>query len=330
MYKNILIVGTGSWGTALAQVLADNGNSVKMYGIDNHEVNDININHRNSRYFPNSLPKSIKAYNDFSEISDIEFDVVILAVPTNAMADTLITLKASILHSNTLFINVAKGYTNSELLMSEVFREIFPGNNYYSLLGPSHAEEVIDRKLTCVNLIPEKKQYISSLINLFTNDYFKVHYISDIKAAEFYSSIKNVYALVSGILNGLGYGHNARAALLTYSLNEMNLLSKAFNYDNETLFGLCGVGDLAVTCYSDDSRNFTAGTKIGQLNSFEEFEKDNIKTVEGVRACKFIYNKMDDAGLNLNIIKCAYNIIYNHKYPSEEISKMFDSFNHMI
>lgn len=330
MYKDILIIGTGSWGTGLAQVLTDNGNNVKMYGVDKSEILDINKNHKNSKYFPNILSDCITAYDKLEDLANICFDIIILAVPTNEMSSVLKSIKNLIDYKSSLFINVAKGYTNDELSMYEVFHEVFPDKNYYSLLGPSHAEEVINRKLTCVNLISIKKQYISSLIDLFTTDYFKVHYITDIRAAEFYSSIKNVYALMSGILNGLGYGHNARAALLTYSLHEMNLLSKVFEYDNETLFGLCGIGDLVVTCYSNDSRNFTAGTKIGQLNSFEEFNKDNIKTVEGIRACKFVYHKMDKAGLDLTIIKCAYNIIYNKKPPMQEILKMFESFNNKI
>ena len=343
MFKNILILGTGAWGTGIAQILTDNGNKVYMYGNDISEVDDIQKNHENSKYFKNIIKEKHYLSENIKTSNDLEFlvkdwfnyklDLVIIAVPTNAVRSVLTSLK-NILEDNntntTIFINLAKGYSDTCESMQQVFRSIFKEDNYYyySLLGPSHAEEVIQRKLTCVNLVAERNCYIASLKQLFTNDYFKVHTDKNLSlnTAEFSSSMKNVYALMSGILSGLGYGQNARAALLTYSYYEMNLLT---NFD-KSLKGLCGLGDLVVTCYSKDSRNFTAGEAIGKLNSFDEFEKTNTKTVEGIRAINFTYNIMDKRGFDLIIIKTAYNIVNNKVSPKEAIIKMFEQFNNNL
>ena len=301
--QNVLVIGTGAWGTAIAQVLADNGKNVILYGIDCKEVKDINENHKNSKYFPDVvLSDKIEATTTFFCCFHTRPlpDMIILAIPTQAMQDTVRELfkdyNRDFLPMNSqkqvVFVNLAKGYSNEDVPMLDTFIQnsyyTTTGNRckYYSLLGPSHAEEVIKRRLTCVNLIgfPDNA-YSSSVVEAFNNDYFKVEVEGNISIAEFCSSIKNVYALASGILDGLGYGQNARAALITFALHEMRrFIKEVFKKDSdEDLFNLYGIGDLIVTCYSTDSRNFTAGREIGKLNSFVEFEKSNTRTVEGIR-----------------------------------------------
>lgn len=342
--NNILILGTGAWGTGIAQVLSDNGKSVCMYGNCKAEVDDINNNHTNSKYFKEChLSDNIIAFNSMeAALKHLRqrLDLVIIAVPTSAVKSVLTELSQTWPRlrgetNQTLFVNLAKGYDDSNLSMHAIFREVFPQadkNLYYSLLGPSHAEEVIVRKLTCVNLIYEVKTHIHSLLSILHNDYFKVHLGYDLSKAEFCSSIKNVYALASGILAGLGYGQNARAALLTYSLFEIRQILTELYQDKNTdiLYELCGIGDLVVTCYSNDSRNYTAGHKIGELNSFAEFIKDNKITVEGIRATKFIYNIMDSLGLDLIIISTMYDIITCNVNPKTAIENMFNLVNNKI
>lgn len=324
--RNILILGSGSWGTALGQVLSDNGHHVLLYGNIKEQIDDINKNHRNSTYFKDiSINKDIEAVDDL----DAAFkyypypDVVIFAVPTDVLSDVARSI-APYIKSRTVLLNVAKGYTDDGKSMSEVIKQYFPKLPVLSLLGPSHAEEVIIRKLTFVNIADPDDIYGYFLANLFNNFYFKTSVINDIKGAELGTSFKNAVALMSGIYEGLGFGDNARAALYTDGLNEMLLLSKILEGNQDTILGYTGAGDLAVTCYSKNSRNFTAGLKIGQLNSYTEFAKTNNKTVEGIRTVKFFYNKAQELKIHLPIISCLYNIIYKNVEPLYAVDNLIN------
>lgn len=319
----IRILGTGSWGSALAQVVADNGHDVMMWGIDAPEVNDIENNHHNSKYFEVEMNHDVHATQDISCVKDA--DVILIAVPVMAL-ESVVEQIAPLLDHPVTFINVAKGFhpvTHERL--SVVMERIIPSSMrkaIVSLIGPSHAEEVILRMLTSVNAVSDNEQQAQMIQELFSNSYFRVYRNTDVIGAEIGVALKNVMAIASGILEGVGQGDNARAALMTRGLAEMTRYGVAHGGKAETYLGLDGVGDLIVTCTSMHSRNFTAGLQIGKDGSAENFWKENKRTVEGVAACKVVYEQAKVEGIEMPIVNEVYAVLYEGKSPAEAISAL--------
>ena len=320
------VIGSGTWGTALAQVLNDNGHDVTLFGNRQEQVDDINNNHKNSFYFGDeiTLDKNIKATTEMAKAID-GAEIILLSVPTNAIRSVLMQVKP-FLKNKVTFINTAKGFDlDNEVRITEVIRDVIPlklRNPIVSLIGPSHAEEVIVRDLTCVCAVSKDKDFAMEIAKIFSNDYFRVYFNDDEIGSEIGVAMKNAIAIASGILEGLNYGDNARAALCTRGLAEIVRFGSYFGGKKETYLGLTGLGDLIVTCYSFHSRNFTAGLEIGKADGAEEFLKNNIKTVEGIRTIDVIYRKAEDNNIELPIINSLYNIIYRGMKPSLEIEKL--------
>lgn len=312
-----VVLGTGSWGTALAQVLCDNNQEAVLWGISDEEVNDINQNHRNSRYFDAPVSEKLRAVKDIGEVKDC--DVILAAVPTMALEDVL-TEAAKEVTKPVIVINVAKGFhpvTHERL--SEVIRKIMPKEKtkaVVSLIGPSHAEEVILCMLTCINAVSDDMEAAKTVQQMFSNEYFRVYRNDDVIGAEIGVAVKNVIALASGMLEGIGQGDNARAALMTRGLAEMTRFGTALGGRKETYLGLDGVGDLIVTCTSRHSRNFMAGLKIGQDGGSEKFFAENKKTVEGIFACKVVYDEAKKRGIEMPITEQIHAVLYEGKSPA--------------
>ena len=320
------IAGTGTWATALAQVLVDNNHEVVLYGREQGQIDDINLYHRNAVYFGDGviLSNKIIATNDVKKIC-VDVDAILLSVPTAAMSEVLEKI-VPFLTRKMLFVNTAKGfdpYTN--LRMSEIIRRQVPSSKrkaIVSLLGPSHAEEVIMRHLTLIAAVSKNKKAAYLIQHIFSNDYFRVYVHKDEVGAEYATAMKNTIAIAAGIIDGLGLGDNAKAALITRGLNEMVKLGRHFHARANTYLGLTGVGDLVVTCGSKHSRNYQAGFMIGQDNSSQRFFKENTKTVEGVRTTKVIHEIAMKRKISLPIIEAIYNVLYLDSKPSEVISRL--------
>lgn len=320
----IAIIGSGSWGTALAQVLADNRHDVFVWGRNLDELVDIQIYHQNEKYFPGlKLNENIEAVTDFKAIADSE--IFILAIPSEAIEDVCNQLNASIEHP-IIVINVSKGFhphTHQRLsvyirekLRHEILKDVV------SLIGPSHAEEVVLRQLTLVNAVCENESSAKYVQELFSNSYFRVYRTTDVIGAEIGVAVKNVIALASGILSGLGFGDNTRAALMTRGLAEMTRYGLFFGAKAETFLGLTGVGDLIVTCTSQHSRNFQAGLLIGKNDSAKLFWETNTKTVEGVKAAKVVYEEAVKNKIYMPITEAIYKVLYEDAIPSESVEQL--------
>ena len=314
-----VVIGSGSWGTALAQVLQDNNQDVMIYGVNKAEVDDINTNHKNFKYFGEvKLNPSLQATTDIQCVKGA--DIVLLAVPTIAIESICQEIN-EIIDKKTIIINVSKGFhpeTNER--MSEVIRRCINEDklsSVVSLIGPSHAEEVIIRLLTTIDAVSLKDEDAKTVQNLFSNQYLRIYTGNDEIGSELGVAIKNVMAIASGILSGLGYQDNTRAALITRGLQEMIRYGVHFGGKQETFMGLTGIGDLIVTCTSVHSRNFEAGYQIGKENSVENFFKNNTKTVEGVRTAKIVHRVASENGIEMPICEEVYQILYNGKHPSE-------------
>ena len=322
----VCVVGTGSWGTSLAQVLADNGHNVVMYGIDEMEINDINQS-KNTRYFNDLvINENIKATTNLSEaIKDTK--VIILVVPTKITAVVLEEIKQYLSEDNKVyFVNASKGFdpkTNDR--MSNTIRNIIDERYRYevaSIIGPSHAEEVILRMYTAIASVSTDLNVAKFVQELFSNNYIRLYTLEDEIGAEYGVAIKNVLALCSGIITGIGLGDNTRAALLTRGLNEMIRYGIAKGGHLETYFGLTGIGDLIVTATSKHSRNFQAGYRIGQEGSAKSVIEDTKTTIEGVRTCQVIYEDSHKMGIELPIIHECYKVLYEDENPTDAIARL--------
>lgn len=323
----IAILGTGSWATGLARVLNDNGHQVMLYGIDHNEIDDINIRHCNYKYFKDiRLEESIVASASLEEVID-HADYILITIPTQFVRSVLEEVK-SLLKQKVTIINAAKGFDmNTNMRMSDTIRSVFDENQIHpvvSLIGPSHAEEVVVRMLTVVCAVSLDENYAKDVQKLFSNHYFRVYTSTDEIGAEYGAAYKNVIAVASGIIAGLGYGDNTRAALITRGLYEMSLYGTVKGANRETFFGLTGIGDLVVTCSSVHSRNFQAGLEIGQSNRALDFMAHNTKTCEGIRTCKVIHDDVasHDYGIEVPIVDAVYRVLYENATPQETIASL--------
>jgi glycerol-3-phosphate dehydrogenase (NAD(P)+) len=314
-------VGSGSWGTALAQVVCDNGHDALIWGRTLDEIVDISRYHQNEKYFPGiRLNENIRATHDINALNDRE--IIVLSVPADAIEPVCLLLN-SILRYPVIFVNVAKGFhpvTHKRL--SVVIKDTIDPRflkDVVSLIGPSHAEEVIVRLLTSINAVCENETFASIVQGTFSNSYFRVYRSFDVIGAELGVGIKNIIAIASGILSGLGLGDNARAALMTRGLAEMSRFGIAMGGKPETYLGLTGVGDLIVTCTSVHSRNYQAGLLIGKLNSAKPFWDMNTKTVEGVKAAKVIYEESVRLRISMPITEQVYRVLYENISPKEAV-----------
>lgn len=316
--SQIIIVGAGSWGTAMAQVLADNQHPVTLISRNPDQVQEINENHTNSKFFGElKIHEDIQCTDDFSCAENA--DIIVLAVPTQAIQATCVRLDEIIDHP-VIIVNLSKGFhpeTNQR--MSEVIRETISSehlSSVVSLIGPSHAEEVIERQLTSIDAISLNVEDAQTVQRLFSNEYLRIYTGHDEVGSEIGAALKNVMAIASGILAGLGYHDNTRAALITRGLQEMIRFGTYFGGHAKTFNGLTGIGDLIVTCSSVHSRNFQAGYQIGKDNSVTRFLNENTKTVEGIRTARIVHEIATSCHIDMPICEEVYQILYEGKEPS--------------
>ena len=322
------VIGAGTWGTALAQVLCDNNHDVFLLSTKEHQVNEINSLHKNSKYFGNEIFINEKIVATLSyETCAQDSDYIVLAVPTIAIRDVIHNLLPYI-KKPTVFINAAKGFdvlTNKRL--SEVIKELIPHDllrGFASIIGPGHAEEVIIRKLTMITSTSLDIDIAKEVQLLFSNNYLRVYTNTDEIGAELGVAIKNVIAIASGILEGLDYGDNTRAALVTRGLHEIVRFGHFFGGKMETFMGLAGIGDLMVTCNSRHSRNYRAGVIIGKDDSSELFLKYNEETTEGVRTTRVVYELAKKHNIYMPIVTGMYKILYENAKPSDMIKDIIN------
>jgi glycerol-3-phosphate dehydrogenase (NAD(P)+) len=272
------------------------------------------------------LPSSIVATCELSQAFE-DTQLILLSVPSSSVR-SMVSSIIPFIKTKTLIINTAKGFdplTNDRL--SETIRRLIPKKlllGVVSLIGPSHAEEVINRQLTLVSAVSKYGHLAEKISQLFSNEYFRVYIQKDEIGSEVGSALKNVIAIASGVVTGLKLGDNARAALVTRGLTELMQLGKVLGGNLKTLAGLTGLGDLIVTCYSKHSRNYQAGIKIGKDNSAEPFLATNKKTVEGVAFAKIAHQLAKKHRLKLPIIEAVYAVLYDKKTPSELVKNLMN------
>ena len=316
MKQKIAVLGPGSWGTALAQVLAENGHDVRIWGNDPKQIDEINESHTNSRYLPDLvIPESIRGAKTMAEcIEDV--DAVLFVVPTKAMRAVAKEFAATT-KNQPLIIHASKGLEQgthkriSEVLMEEIPAEKRRG--IVVLSGPSHAEEVAVHDITTITAASEVLENAVYVQELFMNSYFRIYTNADVIGVETGAALKNIIALGAGAIHGLGFGDNAKAAIMTRGLAEISRLGVAMGANPMTFIGLSGVGDLIVTCTSVHSRNWRAGSLLGQGHSLDEVLANMGMIVEGVSTTKAAYELAEQMNIEMPITSAIYQVLYQNK-----------------
>lgn len=321
----ITVFGTGSFGTALANVLAENGHSVLMWGKNENTVDEINQSHQNKRYLKDvTLNETIKATSQLEQAVNFS-DIFLIALPTKAIRNVVTEIDQHIKTKKT-FIHVAKGIENETFKrVSEMIEDSVSKNHKNGvgvLSGPSHAEEVVIKQPTTV-AASSKDEHISKLIqDLFMNDYLRVYTNNDLIGVELGGALKNIIAVASGIVAGMGYGDNAKAALMTRGLAEISRLGEKLGADPMTFLGLGGIGDLIVTCTSTHSRNYTLGYKLGKGKTTEEALNEMNMVVEGIYTTKSVYHLAKAQNVDMPITNALYKVLFEDKPVKDSVKDL--------
>lgn len=326
--SKVTVIGAGSWGSALSLILHDNGHDVKIFGNEKEQIDEINNFHTNRKYLPEGkLPKEIKGYLDLNEAT-ADSDVILLVVPTKVIRQVIHDLN-KVINKPVLIVNASKGIEpNTHSRVSQIVCEEIESDKlrgYAALTGPSHAEEVILRQLTVVTAASDNIKIAREVQKMFHNGtYFRVYALNDLVGAELGGALKNIIALGAGMIAGLGYGDNTKAALITRGLAEMRRLAIKVGAKDETLYGLTGLGDLIVTATSKHSRNWNAGYRIGSGSNLEEALNSITMVVEGVRSCQAAYEWSKVLGVDMPITTALYDVLFNKEEPSKKIAELMD------
>lgn len=315
--KKVAVMGSGGWGIALAILLHNNGNQVSLWSISEDECNDINHHHENKSFLPNiKIPEGIQASTDYTKVIE-DAEVILIAIPSSFLRENLVKFKSHI-REDQLIINVSKGLEKETLkTLSQVIEEILPQNDVVILSGPSHAEEVARLIPTTVTASSKSHQAAIRAQELFMNDYFRVYTNPDLIGVELGGALKNVIALAAGISDGLGYGDNTKAALMTRGIAEISRLGMAMGADFQTFNGLSGVGDLIVTCTSMHSRNRRAGILLGKGKSLDETLTEIHAVVEGVHTAKAALAFAKEYGVEMPIVEKINEGLFENKNPHQ-------------
>lgn len=322
MKEKIAVLGAGSWGTALSVVLANKGHSVNMWARNQEHIENLRCTRENSKYLPDTkLPDNIIMYTNIDDCVK-ECSVIVLAVSSQGIRETLKRIKKNVTKDQ-IFVNVSKGIENGTLLrISEIVNGCYPNNNYVAFSGPSHAEEVCKGIPTTI-VSASKSRYAAEFIqDVFITPTLRVYTNPDVVGVELGGSLKNVIALGAGISDGLGYGDNAKAALMTRGIREIARLGEAMGANIGTFAGLTGIGDLIVTCTSMHSRNRRCGIQLGKGRSLEDAVSSIGMVVEGVYTTKAAYELSKKFNVEMPITNEIYNILYNGYSAKEAVSNL--------
>jgi len=308
--KKIGIIGAGSFGTALAMILAKKGHEVTVWARDFIQVNQMIKTRENSHYLPGvKLPETIEFTSELGEAA-ADKEYLVFAVPAQSFRGVF-EKAVQYFDSSVPVINVAKGIEKGTLMrLSEVAKKIMPEVRYIALSGPSHAEEVAREMPTTVVVAGYDHDLAVDVQNLFNTERFRVYTNEDLMGVELGGALKNIIALGAGISDGMGFGDNAKAAMMTRGITEMTRLGYALGADMATFSGLAGIGDLIVTCTSMHSRNRRCGILIGQGMEPDKAIEEIGMVVEGISTAEAAFSLAKMCKVEMPITECIYKVIH--------------------
>ena len=318
--KNIAIIGSGSWGIALAIHLANNGNNVKVWSFTQEETDLIN-KERKCKFLPNAkLPENICCTLSFEEaLKDTDF--ILHVTPSKFTREIFKQYKQYV--GNKPVIICSKGFEKESLkTLDEVIKEEMPEARIGVLSGPSHAEEVSIAIPTVLVIASKDEEIKKQIQDTFMGPNMRIYTSNDVKGVELGGALKNIIAFCAGVAAGIGLGDNTFAALVTRGLSELTRLGVALGGEKETFYGLSGLGDLIVTCLSEHSRNRRAGKLIGQGKTLEEAKKEVGMVIESIDNIDVAYELGKKHNVEMPIIETAYNVIYNKLDPKTAVNNL--------
>lgn len=321
----VAVLGAGSWGTALARLLVEKDHSVRVWTPEADVVEDIRSNNVNSRYLPGyPFAGDVTATGSMAEAVD-GAEAVVMAVPSGAVREVATQL-AQVMERIPLLINAGKGLErDTGLRMSEVLRQALPeeaARQCVALSGPNLAVEVARQVPTATVVASADEQCARQAQELLRSPYLRAYRSSDVAGVELAGALKNVLAIGAGISEGMGYGDNTKAALVTRGLAEMMRLGGALGAQPKTFMGLAGIGDLITTCASHLSRNLRVGLALGQGKTVEQALADVKQVAEGIPTCKAAYALAASLGVSVPITEQLYQVLFEGKSPTAAVSDL--------
>lgn len=316
--KSAIVLGAGSWGTALAALLHERGLKVQFWGRDETLMSEIRQTRRNTRYLPGlHLPEGITITSDLGALTPA--NMIVFVVPSKGIRDTAQVIAASGLHRQArVAVTCAKGIElHTGKRMSEILAELLPGPQHAVLTGPNHAEEVSQRLATAAVVACADQEIARDVQACFTLPWFRSYTSDDVAGVEWAGAMKNPYAIAAGIALGLKLGDNAIAALVTRALAEMVRMIVVMGGKAETCYGLAGVGDLIATCYSEHSRNHRVGKLLGEGMSLADIIASTRMVAEGVPNTASLYEAAQTKGVRAPLLAEIYAILHEGK-PARE------------
>ena len=316
---NISVIGTGSWGTALALVLHENGHNVKCWTHNKDQVQKILETGENGDYLPGiKFPKEILVTTNMNDLGSDQ-DIVVSAVPSQVTRSVVEDVKKFV-NPEAVWVTVSKGIENKTYLrITEVLNKIagISTDKIVALSGPSHAEEVAKKIPTALVSASESHQSSEIVQEAFMNKYLRVYTTTDVIGVETGGALKNIIALAAGICDGAGFGDNTKAALITRGLVEINRLGVELGARSDTFAGLSGMGDLIVTCMSQHSRNRYVGEQIGKGRSLQDILDEMMMVAEGVKTSQSAYEIAQKTNVEMPITEQIYKVLFENKSPHE-------------
>lgn len=323
--SKVTVFGAGSWGTALATVLAENGHDTLLWSHRENQAHEIQTQHTNEKYLPGiSLPQNLTATSNMADAVE-HAEIMVMAVPTKGIRETCQKIMAT-LNRKLIFVHVSKGIEPDSLIrISDLMKEELDESvveDIVVLSGPSHAEEVVKHHPTTVAASCVNDDSAVIVQDLFMNQYFRVYTNADVIGVELGGALKNVIALGAGVSDGIGYGDNAKAALITRGLAEISRLGVKMGANPLTFMGLTGMGDLIVTCTSVHSRNWRAGNLLGKGLTLDEVLEQMGMVVEGVRTTKAAHQLADKYEVSMPITQALYRVLFEDESPKDAVENL--------
>ncbi len=326
-FGSIGVIGAGSWGTTLSQLLALKGYKVDLWVFEQDLCQIVRETRENTYYLPGfQLHENVVAHHDLRHVVEGR-DLIVMVVPSHVYRQTAVQM-VPYLKRDALIVSATKGIENETLLiMSDIWKEILPSREFahvLSLSGPSFAREVIRQIPTAVVVAGEDLDLAGQAQRVFATNYFRVYTSRDKIGVELGGALKNVMAIAAGISDGLGFGHNTRAALITRGLAEISRLGAKMGGNALTFLGLSGIGDLLLTCTGDLSRNRQVGIQLGQGRSIEEILGEMRMVAEGVKTAKSVHFLAERMQVEMPISEQVYQVVHMGKRPQDVVRDLME------
>lgn len=320
--KNVAVLGGGSFGTVIANIIANNGHRTLLWMRDAEQVASLNKLHENVNYLPGyKLHEDVVATDDL-EAAVKDVDLIFVAVPSSSFREVVRQMQP-LIHEDVILVSLTKGIeAETFALMSQILAEETSNSRIAVLSGPNLAKEITASSPTGAVVASDDQAVVNEVQDVLRSDSFRVYSNSDMLGVELGGSLKNIYAIIAGLAEAVGMGHNTNAMLVTRSLTEMARFGVAFGADPMTFLGLSGVGDLIATCSSPLSRNFRIGKALGEGKDINLVISEMDQVAEGVNTLKQVKDKADSLGIKMPLVNGLYEIVYNNQTVDHIINSL--------